>query len=188
MTAVLGALIYAYIVFIAAVVALAWICYWKLFKKMGRRGWEGIVPFYNTVVLLRVLDKPLYWFFMELQVIPFAILFQWSAFSGDPSMLLLLLYLVSVAVAIVYAVRITFALSKGFGQGAAMTVGLVLLPVIFLAILAFGDYEFKSPRLEKEFGDMLPPIPVPDVPVAADEAQATDAVSTDSVSAPEDKA
>ena len=21
---------------------------WMIFKKMGRQGWEGIVPFYNT--------------------------------------------------------------------------------------------------------------------------------------------
>ena len=26
---------------------------WMIFKKMGRQGWEGIVPFYNTYVLCR---------------------------------------------------------------------------------------------------------------------------------------
>ena len=24
---------------------------WMIFKKMGRQGWEGIVPIYNTYVL-----------------------------------------------------------------------------------------------------------------------------------------
>ena len=28
---------------------------WMIFKKMGRQGWEGIVPFYNTYVLCQEL-------------------------------------------------------------------------------------------------------------------------------------
>lgn len=26
---------------------------WMVYKKMGRQGWEGIVPIYNTYVLAR---------------------------------------------------------------------------------------------------------------------------------------
>lgn len=26
---------------------------WMIFKKMGRQGWEGIVPFYNTTCCVR---------------------------------------------------------------------------------------------------------------------------------------
>lgn len=28
---------------------------WMIFKKMGRQGWEGIVPIYNTYVLCQEL-------------------------------------------------------------------------------------------------------------------------------------
>lgn len=28
---------------------------WMIFKKMGRQGWEGIVPIYSTYVLCKVL-------------------------------------------------------------------------------------------------------------------------------------
>ena len=36
------------------------------------------------------------------------------------------------------------AISKNFGQGAGFTVGLVLLSVVFVPILAFGDYQWKE--------------------------------------------
>ena len=28
---------------------------WRIYQKMGRKGWEGIVPFYNTYVLFEEL-------------------------------------------------------------------------------------------------------------------------------------
>lgn len=27
---------------------------WKLFKKAGKQGWEAIIPFYNTYVLVEI--------------------------------------------------------------------------------------------------------------------------------------
>ena len=27
---------------------------WKIFKKAGKKGWEAIVPIYNTIVLLEI--------------------------------------------------------------------------------------------------------------------------------------
>ena len=35
-----------------AIVAAALAGMWKAFEKMGRKGWEGIVPFYNVYILL----------------------------------------------------------------------------------------------------------------------------------------
>lgn len=34
---------------------LSLVAEWMIFKKMGRQGWEGIVPFYNTYVLCQEL-------------------------------------------------------------------------------------------------------------------------------------
>jgi hypothetical protein len=50
-------------------------------------------------------------------------------------------------VVLVYSIKVIHALSKAFGHDAGFTVGLVLLPIIFLPILAFGDSRF---RLEEE--------------------------------------
>jgi hypothetical protein len=42
---------------------------WKSFEKMGRKGWEGIVPIYNMYVLMQVMGKDIKWFIFCL--IPF---------------------------------------------------------------------------------------------------------------------
>ena len=33
---------------------------YKLFKKMGRKGWEGLIPIYNTIIKLQVLNIPIW--------------------------------------------------------------------------------------------------------------------------------
>jgi hypothetical protein len=37
---------------------------WKSFEKMGRKGWEGIVPFYNVYILSQVMGKEIVWLIM----------------------------------------------------------------------------------------------------------------------------
>src|SRR5438105_2957888 len=42
---------------------------WKIFTKAGEPGWASIVPIYNFVVLLKIIDKPTWW--IVLLMIPF---------------------------------------------------------------------------------------------------------------------
>lgn len=34
---------------------------YKLYRKAGRKAWEAIVPIYNAVVLMKVINRPLWW-------------------------------------------------------------------------------------------------------------------------------
>lgn len=34
---------------------------WKLYQKAGRKPWEALVPIYNAVVLLKIIQKPTWW-------------------------------------------------------------------------------------------------------------------------------
>lgn len=52
---------------------------WMIFKKMGRQGWEGIVPIYNTYVLCQELYGNGWKFLLLLPFIFQLIL----AFGGD---------------------------------------------------------------------------------------------------------
>ena len=36
-----------------------------LFKKAGQPGWKALVPVYNTYVMLRISQRPVYWFFLQ---------------------------------------------------------------------------------------------------------------------------
>lgn len=43
---------------------------WKIFKKAGKNGWEAIIPIYNFVVLLQIVELPIW--YIVLFIVPFA--------------------------------------------------------------------------------------------------------------------
>lgn len=34
---------------------------WKLYQKAGRKPWEAAIPVYNAVVLMKIIDRPVWW-------------------------------------------------------------------------------------------------------------------------------
>lgn len=122
----MGAMI-AVILFVIAIAVLEIIILWKVFTKAGKPGWACIVPIYNAIVMLEIIGKP--WWHMFLFCIPFYNLYL--------------------------LIKYTNLLSKSFGQEVGFTVGLIFLPIIFLAILAFsGSIKYVGPG-------GAAPIPVP---------------------------
>jgi hypothetical protein len=64
--AIFGAsLLIVYLVIIVVMIASNW----KIHEKAGKPGWTAIVPIYNTVVLLELTGKPIWW--IALLLIPF---------------------------------------------------------------------------------------------------------------------
>lgn len=53
---ILGLLIIGFYVFYI-------VCLWKLFKKAGKHGWEAIIPFYSTWVLIEIAGLN-WWYFL----------------------------------------------------------------------------------------------------------------------------
>ena len=84
---------------------------WRLYQKMGRKGWEGIIPIYNTYVLMDVLYGK-----------------GWKV----------VLFLIPIY-NIYLAFKTYIDLAHRFHQGTGFGVGLTLLYPIFAAILAFGN-------------------------------------------------
>lgn len=60
-----GSIILLFIIGIIAIGFLVFylICLWKLYKKAGKKGWEAIVPFYNTWVLIEIAGLN-WWYFL----------------------------------------------------------------------------------------------------------------------------
>jgi hypothetical protein len=90
---------------------------WTIFSKAGKPGWASIVPIYNTIVLLEIVGKPWWW------------------------LLLMLIPIVNIVILII----VYHNLSLSFGKDGGFTVGLILLGIIFLPILAFGDAKYVGP-------------------------------------------
>lgn len=48
---------------IIAFLVFYFVCLWKLFKKAGKNGWEAIIPYYNTWVLIEIAGLN-WWYFL----------------------------------------------------------------------------------------------------------------------------
>lgn len=87
------------------------ISYWKIFKKKGKPGWAILIPIYNVIVQIQVANLSMVYF------------------------LLLLIPLVNI-----YAIiKINISMAKTFEKSTAFGIGMVLLPVIFVPLLAFSE-------------------------------------------------
>ena len=102
-----------YLVAIAITVASLW----KIFTKAGKPGWAAIIPFYNLIVFLQIVGRPVWWF------------------------VLLLIPLVNIVVGIV----VLHDLSKVFGKGVGMTLLNIFLPVVGYPMLAWGNATYTAP-------------------------------------------
>src|SRR5262245_61036676 len=49
-----------------AVIILVVAGMWKVFTKAGKPGWAALVPIYNLIVLLEIVDKPVWWIILLL--------------------------------------------------------------------------------------------------------------------------
>jgi len=89
---------------------------WKIFTKAGKPGWAAIIPIYNLIVWLEIVNKPVWW------------------------IILLLIPFVNFIILIILVHR----LSLSFGQGVGMTILMILLPFVAYPILGFGSAKYTG--------------------------------------------
>jgi len=122
-----------FIVFAIAIYIISSLGAFGTYKKAGSNGepaWAAFVPFYQFIVLLRIVGRPKNWgWFLLLAV------FGWVPILG---------IIASIAFLVIYIIVLN-DLSKSFGHTGAFTVGLVLLSVIFWWILWLGKSVYRGP-------------------------------------------
>lgn len=116
--------VFLWFIFITAFVAIVFelACMSEVFAKAEKPGWGCIVPIYGIVLICDIAGKPRWW--TLLSVIPLVNVYAYIILS--------------------YGVARHFERSDRFGAG------LVLLPVVFSAILAFSDSEYTPFEFEAE--------------------------------------
>jgi len=114
---IMAAIFGSFFLVIMAVALVTIIAQWKVYTKAGQPGWAVLIPIYNILVLLDIVGKPKWWFF------------------------LLLIPIVNIFIGL----YITHLLSLSFGRGIGFTLGLILLGPVFYLILAFGNDTYKGP-------------------------------------------
>jgi hypothetical protein len=125
-TALLAGLITAYLVIVIPIVLIAIVAIWRVFTKAGQPGWAVLIPFYNLYILTQVVKRPGWWMLLYFaSIIP---------------------VVGSLAVLFVSSID-SLRLAKLFGKSSGFGVGIILLGVVFLPILAFGDADYDETRV-----------------------------------------
>jgi signal peptidase I len=52
---------YQWLIFILVVQIIHGLGTWKLYAKAGRKPWEAFVPVYNSIVLMKIINRPTWW-------------------------------------------------------------------------------------------------------------------------------
>lgn len=115
-TAIAGTVTVVYVVVMLVVMVIMISSMWKIFAKAKKPGWASLVPIYNVIVLLEVVGKPAWW--VVLMFVPLA-----NA---------------------VLMILVSLELAKVFGKGSGFAIGLILFPIIFFPMLAFGGGQYKG--------------------------------------------
>jgi len=124
------------------------VSYWKIGTKAGYPGWALLVPFYGVFVHLRMIKRPALWGWIVLTGTTLqTILSLYELISGtvqadQPLWLSAISMLLNIAT-FIYSVRMMHGFSHVFGKSGWFTVGLVMLPVVFIPVLAFGNARYQ---------------------------------------------
>ncbi len=135
--------VYFYI-FLLCVYIFSAIIEWRIFTKAGEPGWKALIPFYSIFVSHHIAGMHHAWFVAEiiawiietvLELVP-----NIPAWVEDPFTVFTFLF--TVVSEIVHM----SLLGDRFGKKTPFKVGMVLLPPVFLPILAFGSAAYQKPE------------------------------------------
>jgi hypothetical protein len=115
------------LILLVALLVFAIIAAFKVYEKAGQPGWAAIVPFYNTYVLLKIVGRPGWW--LALMFIP--------------------------VVNLVILIIVFVDLAKAFGKGGGFATLLILLPLVGMPLLAFGDAVYRGPVADPGYQQWL---------------------------------
>ena len=101
-----------------AIFALMAVSVWKIYEKAGQPGWAALVPFYNVVVWLQLVGKPVW--YLALMFVPLANLYV--------------------------AFGLPFWMSRCFGKSTGFAMGLIFLPFVFYPMLALDESRYLGPN------------------------------------------
>jgi hypothetical protein len=117
---------------------------WKALKKAGLKGWEAIIPFYNTYQLVRISGLELWWFVIYLVIGALSVVGAgyYDINTGfQPSRGTFAI----VAVTLVVMGMINYKIAKSYGKDTGFAVGLTLVPFVFWMILGTSKDKYKGP-------------------------------------------
>ena len=56
--------IYQWLIFFLLIQIVHFVGTWKLYEKAGRKSWEAVIPVYNAIVLMKIINRPTWYTFL----------------------------------------------------------------------------------------------------------------------------
>ena len=56
--------IYQWLIFFLLIQIVHFVGTWKLYEKAGRKSWEALIPVYNAIVLMKIINRPTWYTFL----------------------------------------------------------------------------------------------------------------------------
>jgi hypothetical protein len=94
------------------------VAFWKIFEKAGIPGWKSIIPVYNLINFLAIINKPWYW----------------------------ILFLLIPGLHLIIPIWGIILLGERFGKSDLFIIGMQLFGFIMIPILAFNNDRYISPN------------------------------------------
>lgn len=111
-----------------SIIVLLILAEWKLFKKAGRHGWESLIPFYSSWVLVDIAGLKWWWFLFL--IIEFTLKFNIGGFF------------LSFNIAKIFGIfNCYYNIAKKFGKDNSTCIASGIFPTIFACIFAFSKNE-----------------------------------------------
>lgn len=136
---VVGGVLVVYCIIVLAVWILCVIGNWKIFTKAGEAGWKSIIPIYSNYITYKISWKAsMFWIFLILLVVT-------GIAESIGGFVAIIGSIAGIGLAVLTIIG-NYKLAKAFGQGIGFTIGLILLPYIFIPVLGFGSSQYVGPQ------------------------------------------
>lgn len=136
-----------WIIILAAVLAM-YVLYaaaeWKILTKAGEKGWKSLIPIYNIFISHHIVGMSHAWFVIEMIVWVAELVFE--IVTAIPEPVVLVFGIAAGIFTVVSELIHIIKMCNCFGKGTGFKIGMVLVPFVFLMIIAFGKAEYKKPE------------------------------------------
>ena len=96
---------------------------WKMYTKMGQKGWYSLIPVYNQYILLKSIGLNPWWLLINCALPIF-----------QPFLAIYLYILTSISI------------YKSFGTTKTFLILLMIFPWLFKPILGFTEFKYNGPK------------------------------------------
>ena len=126
--------IIAMVLIVAAILAIGIVTMWRIFTKAGQPGWKCIIPIYRDYIQAKFTCWP--WLGIVVGILSVVSLTDVDTFTT-----------ICRTCYFAGSIVMTWQLGASFGKSTGFRIGLILLPIVFYPILAFGSSRYEGNKV-----------------------------------------